>query len=80
METKTRTQFICPACGGHYFGSGDNGDGTRTYNCQDSPRRGGNCTFTVHEMDFWKHNFTVTTTVVPFASREDYIKNLNNSR
>jgi len=42
-----RPNFTCPICGSHCFGSSDNGDGTRTYNCQEGPR--GPCLFSVHE-------------------------------
>lgn len=43
----TPAEFTCPVCGSHCFGSSENGDGTRTYNCQEGPN--GPCLFSVHE-------------------------------
>lgn len=64
-------KFCCPKCGGHCFGSGDNGDGTRTYNCQER-RHGSLCKFTIHGRDLWTVMARVVTTVTPFASDAEY--------
>lgn len=54
----TPTQFTCPVCGSHCFGSSENGDGTRTYNCQEGPK--GPCLFSVHEKSAAKYGIAAT--------------------
>lgn len=51
------SQFTCPVCGSHYFGSSANADGTRTYNCQEGPR--GPCLFSVHEKSAARYGIAV---------------------